>query len=87
MFKHPWLFLLMLLSGWINRYQEEMMTYLKEENKILKEKIGKKRIILNDDQRRRLAIKGKKLGRKLLSACSPNIYGYVKLCLHHSLKS
>jgi len=70
MFKHPWLFLLMLLSGWINRYQEEMMTYLKEENKILKEKIGKKRIILNDDQRRRLAIKGKKLGRKLLSEAS-----------------
>ena len=32
----------------------------------LKEKLGKKRIILNDDQRRRLAMKGKVLGRKVL---------------------
>jgi hypothetical protein len=58
--------LLMMLAGWINRQQQEMIEYLKEENKILREKLGKKRIILNDDQRRRLAIKGKKLGRKLL---------------------
>ena len=33
---------------------------------MLKEKLGKKRIILNDDQRRRLAVKGKVLGRKVL---------------------
>jgi putative transposase len=37
------------------------------ENQVLKEKLGKKRILLNDDQRRRLAVKGKLLGRKLLS--------------------
>ena len=33
---------------------------------MLKEKLGKKRILLNDDQRRRLAVKGKVLGRKVL---------------------
>ena len=33
---------------------------------MLKEKLGKKRIRLTDDQRRRLAIQGKLLGRKLL---------------------
>ena len=33
---------------------------------MLREKLGKKRILLNDDQRRRLAIKGKVLGRKML---------------------
>jgi putative transposase len=37
------------------------------ENRILREKIGKKRILLSDDQRRRLAIKGKVLGRKALA--------------------
>ena len=58
--------LLMMLAGWINRQQQEMIEYLQEENKILREKLGKKRIILNDDQRRRLAIKGKKVGRKFL---------------------
>src|ERR1019366_257717 len=36
------------------------------ESQVLKEKFGKKRILLNDDQRRRLAVKGKVLGRKVL---------------------
>jgi putative transposase len=40
--------------------------YLIAENRILREKIGKKRILLTDDQRRRLAVKGKVLGRKAL---------------------
>ncbi|MEZ6049655.1 MAG: helix-turn-helix domain-containing protein [Planctomycetaceae bacterium] len=34
---------------------------------MLREKLGKKRILLTDDQRRRLTLKGKVLGRKLLS--------------------
>jgi hypothetical protein len=33
---------------------------------VLKESHGKKRIRLNDDQRRRLAVKGKTLGPKVL---------------------
>ena len=47
-----------------------MIEYLREENKILREKFGKRRIILNDDQRRRLAVRGKELGKKLLSEVS-----------------
>jgi len=39
---------------------------LRTENQVLKERLGKKRILLNDDQRRRLAVKGKVLGRKTL---------------------
>jgi putative transposase len=45
-----------MLAGWMNRHQQDMIDYLKEENKILREKFGKRRIILNDDQRRRLAV-------------------------------
>ena len=41
--------------------------YLRTENAVLKEKLGKKRILLTDDQRRTLAVKGKILGRKQLS--------------------
>jgi transposase InsO family protein len=63
----PWQLLLLGLSGWINRHQQHAVEYLITENQILKEKLGKKRIILNDNQRRRLAVKGKLLGRKLLS--------------------
>ena len=62
----PWQLLLLALAGWINRQQQNMIEYLITENQVLKEKIGKKRILLNDDQRRRLAVKGKILGRKLL---------------------
>jgi len=43
-----------------------VIEYLRAENRVLREKLGKKRILLNDDQRRRLAVKGKILGRKML---------------------
>ncbi len=54
--------LLAMLAGWINQQQQEVIEYLKAENSILKEELlkatGKKRILLNDSQRRRLAILG-----------------------------
>lgn len=66
----PWTMLLMMLAGWINSHQQDVIEFLKEENKILREKLGTKRIILNDNQRMRLARLGRKLGRKVLSdAC------------------
>jgi putative transposase len=64
---HPWQILLLVLAGWINRRQQNSIEYLIAENRILREKLGKKRILLTDDQRRRLAIKGKVLGRKALA--------------------
>ena len=63
----PWQILLLVLAGWINKHQQDVLEYLLAENRILREKLGKKRILLNDHQRRRLAIKGKILGRKALS--------------------
>jgi putative transposase len=68
---HPWQMLLLILAGWINQQQQNTIEYLIAENRILWKKIGKKRILLTDDQRRRLAIKGKVLGRKALAeVCS-----------------
>src|SRR5262245_32145334 len=61
----PWHMLLLILVGWINRRQQDVIEYLLAENRILRKKLGKKRILLNDDQRR-LAVKGKILGRKTL---------------------
>jgi putative transposase len=58
--------LLLILAGGINRRQQDAVEYLLTENQILREKLGKKRILLNDCQRRRLAIKGKILGHKVL---------------------
>ena len=63
---HPWQILLLILAGWINKHQQNAIEYLITENRVLREQFGKKRILLTDDQRRRLAIKGKILGRKVL---------------------
>lgn len=54
------------LAGWMNRQQQEVIEYLMEENRVLREKLGHKRIILNEAQKRRLATAGAKLGRDLL---------------------
>ncbi len=62
----PWQLLVVILANWVNRQQQQVIEYLRTENLILREKAGKKRILLNDDQRRRLAVKGKALGHKLL---------------------
>ncbi len=64
----PWQLMLIILASWVNRQQQEVIEYLRTENAVLKEKFGKKRILLTDDQRRRLAVKGKILGRKQLAA-------------------
>jgi len=63
----PWQLLLLIAAGWVNRQQQQVIDYLRTENQVLKEKLGKRRILLNDDQRRRLAVKAKVLGRKLLT--------------------
>jgi transposase InsO family protein len=62
----PWQLLVSMLAGWMNDEQRQWIEYLRTENQVLREKLGKKRILLDDDQRRRLAVKGKILGRKLL---------------------
>ncbi len=48
------------------RRQAEVLEYLIEENRVLKEQLKGRRINLSDDQRRRLAAKGKRIGRRLL---------------------
>jgi transposase InsO family protein len=62
----PWHLLLLAFAGLANREQQQALEYLRTENGVLKEKLGKKRILLNDDQRRLLAVKGKVLGHKKL---------------------
>ena len=58
--------LLISLAGWVNQHQRDVIDYLEEENRVLREQLGHKRLCLNDDQRRRLAVKAKKLGGRVL---------------------
>jgi len=52
----PWQLLLLILAGWINCRQQDAIEYILTENRVLRAKLGKKRILLNDEERRRLAV-------------------------------
>src|SRR5215475_5156231 len=62
----PLAFLLLLLSGWVNRQQQAVIDYLLEENRNLRAERDRRRPRPTDDQRRRLAVKGQALGRRRL---------------------
>jgi putative transposase len=62
----PLQFLLLVFASWVNRRQVEILEYLREENRILREQLGGRRLRFTDAQRRRLATKGQALGRRVL---------------------
>jgi transposase InsO family protein len=64
---YPLRLLLVTLAGWVNRHQQRVIEYLIEENRVLREQLKGRRIRLTDDQRRRLAAKGQRLGRRVLA--------------------
>ena len=62
----PWQLFFLILSGWVNRRQQEIIEFQNAQIQALIEKMGRKRILLTDEHRRVLAIKGKALGRKTM---------------------
>ena len=64
---HALHFLVLALAGWVNRHQENLIDYLREENRVLREHLGPRPLRLTDAQRRRLAVRGQTLGRRILS--------------------
>ena len=60
-------FLLLVLAGWVNRQQQDVIDYLQEENRVLRAGLRGKRLKLSDDDRRRLAVKAQALGREALA--------------------
>src|SRR6195256_4843810 len=62
----PLQFLLLVFAGWVNRRQLEIVEYLQEENRVLREQLGGRRLRFTDAQRRRLATKGRAPGRRIL---------------------
>ncbi len=64
---HALQFLVLTCAGWVNRHQEDLIDYLRAENRVLREQLGGRPLRLTDAQRRRLAVRGKKLGRRVLT--------------------
>ena len=81
----PFRFLLIAVAGWMNQAQQQMIEYLREENRVLREQLGDRRLRLNDDQRRRLAAKAKGLGRKRLAEVAGIVTPETLLAWHRKL--
>ena len=81
----PFRFILIAVAGWMNQRQLQIMNYLREGNRVLREQLGGRRLRLNDDQRRRLAAKAKGLGRKLLAEVATIVTPETLLAWHRKL--
>lgn len=64
--RSPFALAVSVLAGFLNRRQQEPIDDLRAENRVLREVIGGRRLLFTDAQRKRLAIRGKALGRALL---------------------
>src|SRR5579863_2678710 len=81
----PFRFVLIAVAGWMNQRHLQIIDYLREENRVLREQLGGRRVRLNDDQRRRLAAKAKGLGRKLLAEVATIVTPETLLAWHRKL--
>ncbi|MCP4170956.1 MAG: hypothetical protein GY758_09320, partial [Fuerstiella sp.] len=62
----PWQILLACLCGTVNDRQQQIIEFQNAQIKALLKKLGRKRLLLDDDQRRLLAVKAHAIGRKTL---------------------
>ena len=69
----------------MNHRQQLVIDYLREENRALREQLGGRRARLDDNQRRRLAVKAKALGRKALAEIATIVTPETLLAWHGKL--
>src|ERR671912_294999 len=69
----------------MNHQQQQAIEYLREENKVLREQLGGRRLRFTDDQRRRLAAKAKGLGRRVLAEIATIVTPETLLTWHRKL--
>ena len=69
----------------MNQRQQQVIEYLQEENRVLGEQTGNRRPRFSDDQRRRLAVKAKVLGRKALTELDTLVMPDTLLNWHRKL--
>jgi transposase InsO family protein len=81
----PFHLLVIALSGWLNRQQQGVIDYLIEENRVLKEQLEGQRLRFTDEQRIRLAVKAKVLGRRALDELETLVTPDTLLAWHRKL--
>jgi putative transposase len=82
---NPFRFVVITVAGWMNQKQQHVIDYLREENRVLREQLGTRRLRFTDDQRRRLAAKAKLVGRRVLNEIADLVTPDTLLAWHRKL--
>src|SRR5437773_7823820 len=82
---NPFSFLVVSVAGWMSQHQQQVVEYLIEENRVLREQIGNRRMRFTDNQRCRLAARAKKLSRKILEQVATIVTPATLLAWHRKL--
>jgi putative transposase len=82
---NPFSFLVISVAGWMNQRQQHVIDYLVEENRVLREQLGSRRLRFTDCQRRRLAAKAKRIGRSVLDQVATIVTPATLLTWHRKL--
>jgi hypothetical protein len=82
---NPLQMMLAAMMGWLEREQRDAVAFLREENRVLKAQLGRRRLRLDDEQRRRLAVLGDRLGRRVLRECATLVTPDTILRWHREL--
>jgi putative transposase len=82
---NPFRLVVIAIAGWMNQKQQYAIDYLREENRVLREQLGSRRLRFTDDQRRRLAVKAKLVGRRVLDEIADLVTPDTLLAWHRKL--
>jgi len=77
--------LLLSIIGWLDRREQKALAYLIEENRVLRRPLGRRRLRLTDDDRRRLAALAYRLGREALREVAAIVTADTLLRWHRQL--
>ena len=77
--------LLLIITGWLDRQEREALAYLIEENRLLRRQLGARRVRLTDDDRRRLARRAYRVGRRALRGIATIVTPDTLLRWHRQL--
>ncbi|MEO1996812.1 MAG: hypothetical protein ABGZ17_16220 [Planctomycetaceae bacterium] len=81
----PWHILRATLCGLVNQRQQQIIELQNAQIEALLNKMGKKRRLLDDNQRRLLAVKAHAIGRKTLHELTTIVTPHTILRWHHKL--